>query len=529
MDAQFQDSKLATRKNEWTGQDAGLTKGVDERFFEIAIDMFVIAHSDGYFKRVNQAFTHTLGWSREEMLTRPFIEFVHPDDIEPTLKEVERQIAAGEEVLYFENRYIHKDGTYRVLAWKSVPQDGKYMYAVARDVTAQRQEQDRIEDLNKELEKRVDERTREIAIQLDRVHSLRKIDVAILGSVDLRVVFEVFLDQVTECLGVDAAAVLLANAGTQTLMYAAGRGFKTDLIRNSKVPFGKGFAGRAALERGRKLALKLETEPDFSRPDLVKAEGFASYIAVPLLSKGRVIGVLDLFHRTPLDPSEDWISFLETLAGQAAIAVDSATMFLQLERSHAELSLSYDATLEGWVKALDLRDHETEGHSMRVTELTVQLAHSMGLPEQDLAHIRRGALLHDIGKIGIPDEILLKPGKLDDQEMEKMKLHPVYAYEWLSPIRYLAPALDIPYGHHERWDGTGYPRGLKGESIPLAARIFAVIDVWDALRSDRPYRAAWSSEKTLEHIQEGSGSHFDPVVVAAFMRMIDEESERKAA
>src|SRR5688572_3515060 len=242
MSADSNSSKLAARKAEWggTGELPPLSEE-DSRFFEIAIDMFVIASSDGYFKRVNSAFTQTLGWSMEEMTSRPFLEFVHPDDIEATLKEVARQVEAGQQVLCFENRYLHKDGTYRVLAWKSVPQDGGLMYAVARDVTKQHDEQERVLDLNHELERRVEERTQELGMQLERVRSLRKIDVAILGTVDLRVALEVFLDQVTERQGVDAAAVLLPNAGTSTLMYAAGRGFKTDLIRQSKVGLGKGF------------------------------------------------------------------------------------------------------------------------------------------------------------------------------------------------------------------------------------------------------------------------------------------------
>ena len=179
--------------------------------------------------------------------------------------------------------------------------------------------------------------------------------------------------------------------------------------------------------------------------------------------------------------------------------------------------MAYDATIEGWSRAMDLRDEETEGHTQRVTDLTLKLARLMGIRDDQLIHIRRGALLHDMGKLGIPDQILLKPGKLTDDEWVIMRKHPVYAYDMLSSIEYLRPALDIPYCHHEKWDGSGYPRGLKGEEIPLAARIFAVIDAWDALTSDRPYRKAWSREKTLAYIREQTGSHFDPQVVEVFL------------
>lgn len=184
------------------------------------------------------------------------------------------------------------------------------------------------------------------------------------------------------------------------------------------------------------------------------------------------------------------------------------------------MTLAYDDTIEGWSRALDLRDRETEGHTQRVTDLTLRMAQRMGMDEQQLTHLRRGALLHDIGKMGIPDSILLKPGSLDDAEWEIMRKHPQYAYDMLYPILYLRPALEIPYYHHEKWDGCGYPHGLSGERIPLAARVFAVADVWDALTSDRPYRPAWSKEKALEYIRSQAGSHFDPQVVKIFFEII---------
>jgi putative two-component system response regulator len=191
-----------------------------------------------------------------------------------------------------------------------------------------------------------------------------------------------------------------------------------------------------------------------------------------------------------------------------------------LEETHKQLLDAYDETIEGWSHAMDLRDRETEGHSQRVTELTMKLASAFDIPKEKLVHVRRGALLHDMGKLGIPDSILLKPGQLSDEEWTLMRQHPQLAYEMLYPIEYLHPALEIPYCHHEKWDGTGYPRGLKGDQIPLAARLFAVVDVWDALTSDRPYRQAWERERALEYIQEQSGKHFDPQVVKAFFETI---------
>ena len=196
-----------------------------------------------------------------------------------------------------------------------------------------------------------------------------------------------------------------------------------------------------------------------------------------------------------------------------------------IETAHEQLLSAYDATIEGWSRAMDLRDKETEGHTLRVTDLSVKLARNMGINEGELMFIRRGALLHDIGKLGVPDSILHKTSSLNNEEWNIMRQHPQLAYDMLYPIEYLRPALDIPYCHHEKWDGTGYPRQLKGEAIPLAARIFAVIDVWDALTSNRPYRPAWEQQKATDHINEQSGKHFDPKVVEGFNKMLQSESK----
>ena len=192
-----------------------------------------------------------------------------------------------------------------------------------------------------------------------------------------------------------------------------------------------------------------------------------------------------------------------------------------LIRAHEDTVQAYDRTIEGWCKALELRDNVTEGHTQRVTDLTIRIAREMGFNDEAMVHIRRGALMHDIGKMAIPDAILKKPGSLNSDEWNVMRKHPSYAYGMLNQISYLAPSLAIPYCHHEKWDGTGYPRGIKGEEIPLEARIFAVADVWDAISSDRPYRKALPPTKALQYIEENRGRHFDPHIVDAFLLVYD--------
>jgi HD-GYP domain-containing protein (c-di-GMP phosphodiesterase class II) len=310
------------------------------------------------------------------------------------------------------------------------------------------------------------------------------------------------------------------------LEYAASLGFRTSALRHTQIRLGEGHAGVAAVEnRIVSIPNLKEEDTGFTRSPLFKGEDFITYCGVPLVAKGQVKGVLEIFHRSPLEPDEEWFEFLDALALQAAIAIDNNSLFYELERSNMDLILAYDSTIEGWSRALDYRDKETEGHSQRVTELTINIARELGMNEEELVHVRRGALLHDIGKMGIPDSILLKPGSLTEEEWEIMRLHPVYSYDLLHPVAYLRPALDIPYCHHEKWDGSGYPRGLKAEQIPLSARIFAAVDVWDALRSDRPYRPAWTEEKTKEHIRAHSGIQFDPKVVGAFLRAIAEKKD----
>ena len=360
----------------------------------------------------------------------------------------------------------------------------------------------------------------ETGTRLQQLQALRNIDMAITASLDLRVTLNVILDQVTTHLKIDAANVLLFDPYSQTLRFEINRGFRGKALQHANLRLGEGHAGRAAMERRVISVPDLAADrSEFSRSVKLPEEGFVSYFAVPLIAKGQVKGVLEVLHRARLNPSQDWLNFLEALAGQAAIAIDNSTLFDNLQRVNTDLTMAYDTTLEGWSKALDLRDKETEFHTLRVTKLTVQLARTLHIGDHDLIHIRRGALLHDIGKMGIPDSILLKPGPLTDEEWVVMKKHPTYAYELLSPIHYLRLALDIPYCHHEKWDGGGYPRGLKGEEIPVASRVFAVIDVYDALTSDRPYRRAWPKEKALAHIREQAGKHFDPAVVAKFLEM----------
>jgi len=374
--------------------------------------------------------------------------------------------------------------------------------------------------------------------RLHRLSVLHSIEAAISASVDTNVTLSIVLEHVMTELKADAAAVLLFNPLTRMLEYAAGRGFRLHVIEGLQLRLGEGLAGQSVLQRRvihiADLRQADELEQVMEHPvsgsasvplQYLEGENFVAYHAIPLIAKGQVQGVLEIFRRTPMQVDQEWITFFEMVAGQTAIAIDNGRLFENLQQSNLELTLAYDATIQGWSQALELRDEETEGHTLRVTDLTLRLIQAMGLEEVETEHARRGSLLHDIGKIAIPDSILLKPGPLDEREWSVMRQHPQDAYNMLSPITYLAPAIHIPWCHHEKWDGSGYPRGLKGEEIPTVARIFAIVDVYDALTSNRPYRLAWTREKAMEYIREQSGKHFEPRVVKAFMDLMAGEKD----
>lgn len=354
--------------------------------------------------------------------------------------------------------------------------------------------------------------------QISRLTTLREVDSAITSSLDLRITLDILTEHLTSKMGASAARILVFNLNSQMLDCYTAAGFNNPSIQRISIGIGDGLASQALSSR-KELYLNIDKETDL-KPDHLSAEEFTSYYAVPLFSKGAARGILETYFRHPFAPTTNWKNFIKTLAGQATIAIDNAQLYENLQRTNQELSLAYDTTLEGWGKALELRDKETQGHTHRVTNLTLKLAQQMDIPASELTHIHRGALLHDIGKMGVSDYILRKPGPLTKDEMEEMRKHPQYAYDLLSSIAYLRPTLDIPYCHHEWWDGNGYPRGLKGEEIPLSARIFAVVDVWDALLSDRPYRKAWQEEDVMQYITDLSGKQFDPAVLNTFIKII---------
>lgn len=365
--------------------------------------------------------------------------------------------------------------------------------------------------------------------QVQNLAALHAVDLAISASMDLPVVLRVLLNQVQQQLKVHSASVLLLNPVTQRLNFAAGSGFKSRAVERTNLKLGESYAGKAALERRIVSANDLGTRFSQLRTDGMEEDGFTDYLGIPLIAKGVVKGVLEIFNRGPLPEDPQWLNLLDSMTSQAAIAIDNASLLEDVKTANENLRQAYDATIEGWARALELRDGDTEGHSSRVADKAVQLARLMGLNESELVDLRRGALLHDIGKMGIPDMILLKPSPLTDEEWAIMRTHPTLGKNMLESVEFLKGSLNVAYCHHEKWDGTGYPQGLKGEEIPLIARVFSVIDGWDALRSDRPYRVASSIEDAWKYIDENIGKAYDPRIVEYFKIMMKDQDSRDQA
>jgi PAS domain S-box-containing protein len=403
-------------------------------------------------------------------------------------------------------------------------QKAGYVNVYGRDVTDREQARKAIERQAGELRQRNEELARlnrRSERQMRRLIAMRAIDIAITSSFKLELVLNILLGQLGDLLDAHAADILVFQPDLQTFRFVCGRGFANAVPQQTYLRKAESYANQAAQERRTIRILRLDERSDAAKIyPRISGEGFAFYLCLPLLAKGQVKGVLELFHRTdlPLEPEEE--SFLEMVAGQAAIAIDNAELFEGLQSTNDELTLAYNDTLTGWARTLELREREMAGEAQRLADLTVRLAQALGASENEKVLMHRGAILHDIGMMGIPDDILHKPGPLTEVEWTVVRKHPQFAYELLSPINYLRSALDIPYGHHEKWDGSGYPRGLKGGQIPFPARVFAVVDVWDALRSDRPQRKAWTDAEAREYIRAQSGTQFDPEVVQAFLEIL---------
>ena len=464
----------------------------------------IITDTTGKIEYVNPKFTQASGYSREEAAGHN-PRLLKSDETSP---EEYRQLWAtilqggtwrGE----FHNR--KKDGT---LYWESASispvlnESGRvaHFVAVKEDITERKISEEAMAHRLAELEA-----VAEISSELRKAQSRSEMMAVILGTL-------------AELLKADGAAFAMRDTTSYETVVESAIGRFTPAI-DRRFATGEGISGQVILTGELYLNNAAVDAPELALAQLPRS--ISAVVCAPLIAQEERIGALWVGRTDAF--SEHEAKLIAAVADMAASAIKRATLTEQSQCDAHNLAQAYEQTIEGWSRALDLRDRETEGHSLRVTDMTLRLAKAAGLPEEDIAHVRRGALLHDIGKMGVPDSILLKPGPLTADELAVMRQHPLHAYNMLAPIAYLRPALEIPFSHHEKWDGTGYPNGLQGDQIPFSARLFAVVDVWDALTSDRPYRSAWSAERSLAYIHEQRNRHFDPQAVELFFRVFGSE------
>ncbi len=476
----------------------------EERFKRLSQAAFegLMIHEDGVILDANPTFAALAGLeSPADLIGKQGLDVV---PFTPESRELVRKSLLAESDEPFEVELLRTDGS--ILPAETQGREIVYEGRRARVVG--------MRDIGKR--KRAEA---EMARRLAEVEAINKLSTALRAATAVGEVVPILIDETLALFATDVGAIWLYDPHGDQLRRVEARGWMRDTLHSPIHP-PHGIGGEVFVT-GRPYVVR-----DFRADRLTRAvvrhhtpPGWGG-ACFPIRSHDGVIGVFLVAVRLPREflPSE--VRLLTTLAEIAGMALHRMRLFEQTVQAATSITQAYETTLEGWVRALDLRDKETEGHTLRVTEMAMQLARKRGVAEPDLVHIRRGALLHDIGKIAISDAIVQKPGPLSEDEWEIMRRHPNYAYELLSPIEYLRPAIDIPYCHHERWNGRGYPQGLKGEEIPLSARIFAVADVWDALCSDRPYRSRTPRDEAVDYIRGSSGVHFEPRAVGEFLQLI---------
>ncbi|BCY17888.1 hypothetical protein hrd7_17370 [Leptolinea sp. HRD-7] len=468
--------------------------------------IFIVNFPDFIIFDVTSPVASQLGWNPEDLIGTCFWDIVQTDVRKYIEKHFDTEWHKSEKREVFIS-YVRETIPLE-FSCSPVTLDGhQYVIIVAQEISQRIKAEQQIQQQ---------------LIQLDTLH---RIDNLITANLSLPDLLNGVLEEVRAVLKADAAAIYtfdnpevlrcMAYSGTQISMDdipdEIPRGLFPDLISGKRISLNTDGS-----DTNRLVIIK----------NRIRQNGFTGYVGEPLSSSGKVKGILEIYFLNHFDITKEWASLLGRLSAQVTVAVDKSQLYRNLQNAYIELNQAYDQTLAGWVAALELRERETAVHSRQVVEMTVKLAHMMGIKGDELKHVWRGAYLHDIGKMAIPDAILLKPGPLSEDEWEVMRQHPSLAYQMLSGISYLKPALDIPYGHHEKWDGTGYPRGLAGENIPLPARIFSVVDVWQALTSDRVYRKAWPEQNAIDYIIDHSGTHFDPKVVEAFLSLINKNRDK---
>jgi PAS domain S-box-containing protein/putative nucleotidyltransferase with HDIG domain len=495
----------------------------EERFRSLvqnSYDIITVLDEHGLIRYESPSICRVLGYDEGSLVGKNAFDFIHADDLPAMIALLGRALNEGLTSASFEFRFRHANGAYVYLEGAgnnllTHPQI-QGIVITSRNISERKRADKELQRVNRALRATSDCNQALVRAESEQ-DLLESICRTIVEVGEYRLAWIGYVKSDPELLGIDLIVqygsgdsdlpdLSLAEIAQHELpadLYNTLHAFQPVVIRDLANDARLNGIGVHALQRG-----------------------LRSVIIFPLALDGQLLGVLLIYSEEADAFDAIEIGLLSEMVADMAFGIQTMRARADrkrtdelLERTNRELAQAYDATLEGWSRALELREQETANHGKRVVDLTLALAQKLGIPAEDWVSIRRGALLHDIGKMGIPDAILMKPGTLTAEEWVQMRRHPDYAYRLLVGIPYLAPSIDIPYYHHERWDGSGYPRGLKGKEIPLVARLFSVVDVWDALSHTRPYRPAWSEEDVRAYLKENAGVLFDPEIVAAFLEI----------
>lgn len=452
-------------------------------------------------REVNDALSHQLGYQKEELLEMTIQQLEDPKRWIESQKNLQTILEDGHAV--FEMAYTSKYGGLQPMEVhaRAFEISGKkaVLYAV-RGVTGRKSQEQKLQ------------------IHLQRLKSLRAIDISVASSLDVRSALNLYLDQIIHQLHFDAAAIALIDPASYTLEYQSAKGFARHNPSGLRLRLGEGFGGRVVMEnRPIMIAHIQQTHRKDRFLKVVQEEGFYSYYGIPLVARGEVKGVLEVLHRSTMHDDTETLDFMEIMAGQLSVAIDNLSMIQQLKRSVMETQMGLDQVLETWAQSIEDRMRKPKGSSLARALKAVDIGRSLGIAESQLIHVKRGALLSDLGMLSVGEDILFTSESLNEDHWALIHKHPEYARDILQQIPFLKDLMDIPLYHHERWDGEGYPYGLKGDRIPIAARIFKVIDVAEALSQPRPYRDAWSKQEIDAYLEEQSGKEFDPDIVSVML------------
>jgi PAS domain S-box-containing protein len=470
-------------------------------------DGYLLIDAEGKILEVNRAYAELVGYPPEELIGKTILDLEAlqtPEEIGATLAAIRQKGSA-----YFETCHRHQNGTLIEVevSVTHLSEHGGKMVTFVRDVRERTVMQRALHQAKDHLER-----------QLEEMTLLRNIDLAIASHQERQAMVDALVEQFVHLKGISGCC-LLARGGEKDFWFVQAALPKKFDCQPEKLRDWLPVDLDRLVQEEQPLFVEPNRSSKSSLPPLLA--NCTAVALLPLTHRAQLLGILVLFAHQAQLFDEEWQDFARAITMQTAIALENARLYEALSHQHQALLEAYQATLAAWSRTLEIRDKDTEGHTQRVVEIGLKLARYFNLTEEELERFRRGAILHDIGKIRVPDEILLKPTQLNDKEWEIMRQHPLYAREMVQGIRILEEALEIPLYHHERWDGSGYPYGLKGKEIPLCARIFAVVDVWDALISDRPYRPAWTREVARDYIANQAGRQFDPQVVEVFLKLFD--------